>query len=109
LSNEGKIDLFYGDESHVCTQGYVPYGWQFADEEVCILSEKAERINCLAMINRQSKCYWATTQESINAKFVLEYLEDFSFKIHNETVVVLDNASVHKAKIIKDENTLLAK
>jgi hypothetical protein len=26
LSNQGLIDLFFGDESHVCTQGYVPYG-----------------------------------------------------------------------------------
>jgi hypothetical protein len=25
----GEINLFYGDESHICTEGYVPYGWQF--------------------------------------------------------------------------------
>lgn len=27
LYAKGKINLFYGDESHVCTEGYVPYGW----------------------------------------------------------------------------------
>jgi transposase len=102
LSKDGKIELFYGDESHVCTGGYVPYGWQFPGEEVCILSEKAHRINCLGLINRQSCWYWATTQENIDAQFVLEYLEDFSFKIHHETVVVLENASVHKAKVIQE-------
>ena len=32
LSTSGKIDLYYGDESHVCTEGYVPYGWQFPGE-----------------------------------------------------------------------------
>jgi hypothetical protein len=26
LSMEGKTDLFYGDETHVCSEGYVPYG-----------------------------------------------------------------------------------
>jgi hypothetical protein len=61
LSIEGKIDIFYGDESHVCSEGYVPYGWQFPDEQVCTLSEKAHRINCFGMINRQSKCFWSTT------------------------------------------------
>ncbi len=102
LSQAGKIDLFYGDESHVCSQGYVPYGWQFPDEQVCILSEKAHRINCFGMINRQSKCFWSTTEESINAQFILEYFENFSLEIHKETFIILDNASVHKAKIIRE-------
>ncbi|GHT78242.1 hypothetical protein AGMMS50262_20620 [Bacteroidia bacterium] len=26
--SEGRIVLYYADESHVCTEGYVPYGWQ---------------------------------------------------------------------------------
>ena len=98
---QGRIDLFYGDESHVCTQGYVPYGWQFPDEEVCIASEKAHRLNCFGLINRQSECFSITTEQNIGAQFILKYLEDFSFRIHRETVIILDNASVHKAKIIQ--------
>ena len=27
LDSKGKIELYYADESHVCTDGYVPYGW----------------------------------------------------------------------------------
>lgn len=100
LCQKGKIDLYYGDESHVCSEGYVPYGWQFPDEEVCILAEKAFRINCFGLINRQSRCHWATTEQNIDAQFVLERLEELSFEIHIETFVILDNASVHKAKKI---------
>ncbi len=102
LSQSGKIDLYYGDESHVCSEGYVPYGWQFADEQVCILSERAYRINCFALINRQCACYWKTTEHHIDAQLVLEYLEEFSFQIHKDTFVVLDNASIHKARIIQE-------
>ncbi len=29
LWHQGYIDLRFGDESHVCTSGYVPYGWHF--------------------------------------------------------------------------------
>jgi len=32
----------------------------------------------------------------------LSYFENFSFEIHKETFVILDNASVHKAKIIRE-------
>ena len=102
MSREGRIDLYYGDETHVCSEGYVPYGWQFPDEDVCILSEKAYKLNCFGLINRQSRCRWKTTEDNIDAQFVLEYMEDFSFQISKKTFVVLDNARIHKAKIIQE-------
>jgi len=40
---DGLIDLYYGDESHICTEGYVLYGWQFRGEDVYILSERGLR------------------------------------------------------------------
>ncbi|GHS95827.1 hypothetical protein FACS1894207_5000 [Bacteroidia bacterium] len=102
MSEAGQIELFYGDESHVCSEGYVPYGWQFPGEDVCILSEKAHKINCFGFINRQSKCYWKTTEQNIDAQFILEFMENFSFQIHKETFIVLDNARLHKSKIIQE-------
>lgn len=102
LSRIGKIDLYYGDESHVCSEGYVPYGWQFPEEQVCVLSEKAYKINCFGMINRTNQCYWKTTEDNIDAQFILEYLENFSFQVHKDTFIVLDNARLHKAKIIQE-------
>ena len=102
MSQERKIDLHYGDEPHVCSEGHVPYGWQFPDEEVCILSEKAYKLNCFGFINRQSICWWKTTEGYIDAQFVLEDMEDFSFQISKKTFVVLDNARVHKAKAIQE-------
>jgi len=102
LSLCGTIDLYYGDESHVCSEGYVPYGWQFPDEEVCILSEKAYKVNCLGLINRQNQCRWLMTEENIDAEIILEHLEQFSFEIPKTTFIVLDNARIHKAKAIKE-------
>lgn len=102
MSREGKIDLYYGDETHVCSEGYVPYGWQFPGEQVCVLSEKAYKLNCFGFINRQNCCWWKTTEGNIDAQFILEYMENFSFHINKKTFVVLDNARVHKAKIIQE-------
>ena len=94
--------MYYGDESHVCTEGYVPYGWQFPNEQVCILSERSKRMNCFAMIDRNSKCFHFTTMENMNAQKIVDFFEEFSFSIKKETFIVLDNASIHRAKIIKE-------
>ena len=55
LDSKGKIELYYADESNVCTDGYVTYGWQFKDERVYIPSEKAARFNIFGMITRRNQ------------------------------------------------------
>lgn len=102
LAQEGQIDLFYGDESRVCSEGYVPYGWQFPDEQVCILAQREYKINCFGLINRRSECHYATTTQNINAQFIMEQFETLSFKIPKETVVVLDCARIHSGRLIQE-------
>ncbi len=109
LAQQGLIDLFYGDESHVCSEGYVPYGWQFADEAIYIPVEKGYKINIWGLLSRSNQNHWATTEQNINAGFVFEQLEKLSFQIQKQTVVMLDNASIHKAKIIQEQLEIWAK
>ena len=102
LDSKGDIILYYADESHVCTNGYVPYGWQYKDEDVYVPAEKAARLNIFGMITRRNEYKGFTTQESINADKVVEYLDLMSFSVKKKTVVVLDNASVHRNRKIKE-------
>lgn len=97
-----KAILYYADESHVCTNGYVPYGWQYKDEDVYIPAAKAARLNIFGMITRRNDHKGFTTQKSINADKVVEYLDAMSFTVKKKTVIVLDNASVHRNRKIKD-------
>lgn len=101
-SEAGNIDLFYGDETQLSQQGYVPYGWQFHDEEVFIEATRGKSINCFGLLARDNRFIWRTTQQSINAQFVLELLDAFSLEISKNTVVVLDNARIHTARKIKE-------
>lgn len=101
LSEQGLLRLFYGDESHVCSEGYVPYGWQFPDEEVFMSAQKGFRANCWGLISRDNDCHWATTCGFINAAFVAEKPDALSFTILVPAVVVLDNAKVHTARSIQ--------
>lgn len=86
----------------MCTEGYVPYGWQFPGEKVCILSEKGHKINCFGLISRDNQCHWATTADNIDALFVREQLEQLSFQIRKQTFIALDCARVHTSKIIRE-------
>jgi transposase len=101
LDSTGEIELYYADESHVCSSGYVPYGWQFKDEDVFIPSEKSGRLNIFGMITRRNQYEGFMTQESINADKVVEFLDRMSFQIRKRTFVVLDNATVHRNTKLK--------
>lgn len=102
LAEHRLIDLYYGDESRVSTEPCIPYDWQFADEEVFFPAERGGGVNCFAFLSRSNKCYFETTQNSINAEFILDKLERFSFGLARPAVIVLDNASIHTAGIIKE-------
>lgn len=101
-ASSGLIDLYYGDESHICTEGYVPYGWQFPDENVYIPSQRGYRLNIFGMIDRNNRYEGFSTSESITADKVADFLDRLSFRIKKDTFVVLDNASVHRGKLISE-------
>lgn len=96
--NQGEIDLYYGDETQISEEGYVPYGWQFRDENISIQSANGKQINCFGMISRDNDFVYETTYETINTNFIIEQLNRFSYRIKKHTIIVLDNASVHQSK-----------
>ncbi len=99
---DGLIDLYYGDESHICTEGYVPYGWQFRGEEVYIPSERGLRLNIFGMIDRNNRYEGFSTTENMSADKVADFSDRLSLRIRKNTFVVLDNASVHRCRLIKE-------
>ena len=74
------------------SEGYVSYGWQFEGEKVGVLSEKGYGMNLLGFISRDNRDHFTKTEQTINASFVLLYLDDLSFKNTKETFIVLGNS-----------------
>ena len=71
----------------------VPYGWQFADEQVAdeqvaMPREKRGGVNCFALISRQSECQAHLTNGKITAAWVSERLDALSLSVRRLTVVV---------------------
>ncbi len=101
LAEAGELTLFYGDESHVCQQGYVPDGWQFPGEDVFVPAQKGFRLNCWGLFRRDNRCHWATTSQNITAAFVRDRLEELARQLTGLMVIVLDNAGIHTATLIQ--------
>ena len=59
-------------------------------------------MNIFGMIDRQNNYKGFTTTDNMNADKVIEFLDDFSFQVHKNTFVVLDNATVHRNHKIKE-------
>ncbi len=66
-------------------------------------SAKGKGLNCFGLLSRTNKLMFSTTTQNITSSFVFEYLERLSFMLKKPTVIVLDNASVHTAKIIQQQ------
>lgn len=102
LSEQGLIALYYGDESKVSMEPCVPYGWQFADEEVAMPSQRGDGLNCFALLTRDNQSLIETSEKAINSQFIFDRFEEFSMTLRKLTVVVLDNARIHCSQIIKE-------
>ena len=97
-----NIDLFYGDETQFSQKGYVPYGWQFDDEDVAIEVCRGKSVNCFGLLSRTNHFIYKMTEENINTNFVIEILDNLSLTISKPTFVVLDNARIHTAHKVKE-------
>jgi transposase len=102
LSEAQQIDLFYADEAAVSLEPCVPYAWQFRDEQVAMPSSPGKGVNCFALLTRNNRALVETTGESITAGFIFEQFEWLSLRLRRLTVVVVDNASAHRARVIKE-------
>ncbi len=102
LSKLDLIDLYYGDESRVSLQPCVPYGWQFKGEDVFMPSAKGAGMNCFALLNRANDVVFDVTCHRVTSRFIIERLERLSFSITRTTVLVLDNARVHKSRQVQE-------
>lgn len=99
---DGLVDLYFVDGSFTCTEGYVPYGWQFPGENITIPSDRGARLNIWGMIDYDSRYHGFCSTESMTSERIADFLDRFSLIIRKDTFVVLDNAKVHRSKYMRE-------
>ena len=102
LEDLGRCQVVYGDESGFCLSPIVPYLWQPKGKTVGLPAKAhSRRLNVLGFLSRQSRLHSFQAQERITAQFVVNSIEAWLPSLSGPTVLVLDNATVHRAKLVQ--------
>lgn len=98
LASQGSIDLRYLDETGFCLTPYVPYAWQEKNETDGVNSKQSKRLNVLGLLNAENELESYIFETRITSEIVISFLDIFVKQINKLTVIVLDNAPIHKSK-----------
>ena len=89
------------DESGFSLTPYVPYAWQAFGQTICLPTQGGKRFNVLgfmsARLEQRNDLVAYTTDESINSDTFIACMQNFVETRTTPTVVVLDNAPVHRS------------
>lgn len=103
LENEGKIDLYFLDQTGFCLIPSVPYGWQDKGEYLTIKSRRSPRLNVLGLMNRKNHLEAYVSTQSINSDVVIACIDTFFPVVNKPTVIVADQASIHTSHAMLDK------
>ena len=106
-SGQGEIRLLYLDESGFNGVPYIPYAWQDKGTTLELPCPTGKRINVLGILSvSETELEVHLPEGKMTSERVLEVLDGVAETAKDETiptVLVLDNASIHTAKIIQDK------
>jgi len=103
LHSDGCIDLYFGDASHFGTVPNVPYAWQTRDRPILLPSARSKSLSVLGLMSPCSKLFQRTYEGSVTSQTMVDFLDEFSRHATKKTIVVLDNAPIHKSKMFNEK------
>ncbi len=94
----GWIDLYFGDESAFSMNPKLPFGWSPKGERIKIFPQRDKKINLFGVFRPDNFCITYESAENINSDFLIRSIDDFCQYVKKPTVLVLDNAPVHRSE-----------
>jgi transposase len=96
LEAKGFIEVFYGDQSSFSLNPNVPYGWQ-PKTYTKIVPQKGVVSNVFGLLSKKQELESYICTGTMTSAFMIALIEDFISKRTQPTVIVLDNAPIHKS------------
>jgi transposase len=104
LGAAGLIEVYFGDESGFWQTPVVARAWQFRGDEIRLLPEKGKRVSVFGLLNSDCEGRFWRSEKAIKTEFVIECLEEWmKEKGEKPRVLVLDNAKIHRSKLMKEK------
>jgi transposase len=100
--DQGQIALYYFDESGFALDPTIPYAWQEPNSIIELPARKSGRLNVLGFMNRQNDLHPFLFEGAIHTGVVLACFDTFCHTLTKQTVVVIDNASIHTSEEFVD-------
>src|SRR5207247_8856019 len=100
--DQGKIDLYYFDESGFALDPTIPYAWQAPKSVIELPAMRYGRINVLGFLNRNNDLHAYMFEQSIHTGVVVACFDVFFQTITKKTVVAVDNASIKRSEEFED-------
>lgn len=102
LEEAGRCQVLYGDESGFCLTPPLPYLWQKKGETRGLPAKAhSRRLSVLGIMSGAGHLHHFGTHEKITAQFVIESVEALLPTLYRPTVLVLDNATVHRSQWVR--------
>jgi transposase len=98
MEEAGKLKIYYGDESGFSLEPCISYGWQPPGEYVRITPVGGHRLNVFGLLSRDNDLHAFSTQGTVDTDMVMACMDEFVKTITLKTVVILDNASIHRSE-----------
>jgi transposase len=96
--------LCFFDETGLNLNPNVPYAWQEKGTTALLPAQRTKGITLLGILNPVNNKLTVNRYEgAANAKCVIQTLDEFSLNLSKKTILILDNASIHKAGIVKQQ------
>jgi len=96
--DQGKIALYYFDESGFSLEPCIPYAWQETGTVIEVPASKGGRINVLGFMNRDNDFHAYMFEQTINTDVVIACVNAFCKTMKKKTIVIMDNSSIHKSE-----------
>jgi hypothetical protein len=105
LEEKERIDLLYFDGSGFNLNPNVPYGWLPKGQEITLPATRGNGWTVLAALNTKAEQIVEAElyEGAATSECIIHFFDSLSDKLQRKTIVILDNASIHKAKIVQEK------
>lgn len=103
LEEQGFLKVYFADESGFNLTPYIPYGWQQKGEYIQIVPRKSQSLNVFGLLSKDNDFQAYSSQQSINSDLAIAFIDDFAKQIKQRTVIVLDNAPIHRSQAFESK------
>lgn len=92
-----EIEVKFFDQSGFDREPSIAYAWQEKGETIEVPSSKSNRLNVLGIMGIDSRLESIVVEGGVNSDMIIAYLDNYSLNLPKPTVLIMDNASMHKS------------